>query len=68
MLATGMIAVAIPLALEAAMVAEFLNTDNSAGLAAGVAFLYLYIFVYGLFLDGPGYFYVSILCLCCSDG
>ncbi|KAL6248112.1 hypothetical protein RBB50_004366 [Rhinocladiella similis] len=47
-LATGMIAVAIPLALEAARVAEFLNTDNKSGLAAGVAFLYLYIFIYGM--------------------
>ncbi|KAI9743682.1 MAG: hypothetical protein M1818_002998 [Claussenomyces sp. TS43310] len=58
-LSAGMIAVAIPLACEAAMTARFLGTDNKSGLAAGVAFLYLYIFLYGIFLDGPGYFYVS---------
>ncbi|KAL4939228.1 hypothetical protein BDV06DRAFT_225199 [Aspergillus oleicola] len=55
----GLITVAIPLACEAAMTAKFLNTDNQAGLAAGVAFLYIYIAVYAVFLDGPGYFYAG---------
>lgn len=58
-LSGGMIAVSIPLAGEAAMTSLFLGTTNKSGLAAGVAFLYIYIFLYGLFLDGPGYFYVS---------
>lgn len=52
-----MVAVSIALALEAAMTAVFVGTSNKSGLAAGVAFLYIYIFVYGLFLDGPGYYY-----------
>jgi len=56
-LAAGMIAVAIPLACEAAMTARFVGTTNKSGLAAGVAFLYIYIWLYGIFLDGPGYFY-----------
>ncbi|GAB7356255.1 hypothetical protein MBLNU459_g7068t2 [Dothideomycetes sp. NU459] len=56
-LALGMVAVSIALALEAAMTAVYAGTTNKSGLAAGVAFLYIYIFVYGLFLDGPGYYY-----------
>lgn len=59
-LGTGMIAVAVPLAIEAAITSKFLNTTNKAGLSAGVAFLYLYIFIYGIFLDGPGYYYVCM--------
>lgn len=58
-LASGMIAVSIPLACEAAMTARYLGTTNESGLGAGVAFLYLYIFTYGIFLEGPGYYYVS---------
>jgi hypothetical protein len=55
----GLFVVTIPLACEAAMMARFLNSDNSAGLGAGAAFLYIYIAAYALLLDGPGYFYVS---------
>jgi hypothetical protein len=55
-----MIVVAIPLAGEAAMTKFYVGTTNKHGLAAGVAFLYLYIWFYGIFLDGPGYFYVSV--------
>lgn len=58
-LGVGMWAVAVPVAVEAAMTARFLHTSNKGGLAAGVAMLYIYIFTYGVFLDGPGYFYVS---------
>jgi len=58
-LAVGMIAVAIPLAGEAAMTSLYIGTTNKSGLAAGVAFLYIYIFLYGIFLDGPGYFYAN---------
>lgn len=58
LLAVGMIAVSMPLAGEAAMTAEFVGTRNKSGLAAGVAFLYIYIWFYGIFLDGPGYYYV----------
>src|ERR1700744_2114105 len=67
MLASGMIAVSIPLACEAAVTARYLDTTNKSGLAAGVAMLYLYIFAYGVFLDGPGYFYVSRLKLSCMS-
>jgi MFS family permease len=66
-LAVGMIAVAIPLACEAAMTSLFVGTTNKLGLAAGVAFLYIYIWLYGIFLDGPGYFYVRI-CGSCRFG
>lgn len=59
-LAYGMIAVCVPLGLEAAMTSLYVGTSNKSGLAAGVAFLYIYIWLYGLFLDGPGYYYVSI--------
>ncbi|KAK4938711.1 hypothetical protein LTR10_020894 [Elasticomyces elasticus] len=58
-LGAGMIAVAVPLSLEAAMTATYLGTSDKDGLGAGVAFLFLYIFVYGIFLDGPGYFYAN---------
>jgi MFS family permease len=58
-LASGMLAVSVPLALEAAMTSLYVGTDNKSGLAAGVAFLYIYIWIYGIFLDGPGYYYVS---------
>jgi MFS family permease len=63
-LAVGMIAVAIPLACEAAMTSLFVGTTSKSGLAAGVAFLYIYIWLYGIFLDGPGYFYVRICGSC----
>jgi len=58
-LAVGMIAFFISLALEAAMTSLYVGTKNKSGLAAGVAFLYIYIWVYGIFLDGPGYFYAN---------
>lgn len=58
-LAGGMIAVCVPLSLEAAMTSLYVGTNNRSGLAAGVAFLYIYIWIYGVLLDGPGYFYVS---------
>ena len=41
------------------MTSLYIGTTNRSGLAAAVAFLYIYIFVYGIFLDGPGYYYVS---------
>jgi sugar porter (SP) family MFS transporter len=59
MLASGMIVVSIPLACEAATTALYIGTTNKSGLAAGVAMLYLYILTYGIFLDGPGYFYAN---------
>ncbi|OCK78500.1 MFS transporter, partial [Lepidopterella palustris CBS 459.81] len=58
-LSGGMLIVAIPLACEAAMTKLYIGTNNVAGLRAGVAFLYIYIFLYGIFLDGPGYFYAN---------
>jgi hypothetical protein len=63
-LAVGRIAVAILLACDAAIASLFVGTTNKSGLAAGVAFLYIYIWLYGIFLDGPGYFYVRI----CGSG
>ncbi|KAL3474490.1 sugar transporter family protein [Aspergillus californicus] len=59
LLASGMIAVSIPLACEAAMTAKYVGTSNQSGLGAGVAFLYVYIFAYGIFLEGPGYYYAN---------
>ena len=58
-LSAGLLAVTVPLALEAAMTSLYVGTTNKSGLAAGIAFLYIYIFVYGIFLDGPGYFYAN---------
>jgi hypothetical protein len=49
------------------MTSLFVGTTNKLGLAAGVAFLYIYIWLYGIFLDGPGYFYVRI-CGSCRFG
>ncbi|KAJ5924908.1 hypothetical protein N7454_007547 [Penicillium verhagenii] len=55
----GLLVVTIPLACEAAMMARFLNSENSMGLGAGAAFLYIYMAAYALLLDGPGYFYAG---------
>ena len=59
MLGSGMLAVCIPLACEAALSAKFVGTDNKSGLAASAAFVYIYLTVYDILLDAPGYFYVS---------
>lgn len=65
-IATGLAIVIIPLAGETAMDACFVGTTNKSGLAAGVAFLYIYIFFYAVFLEGPGYFYVRLSVQSCS--
>ncbi|KIW17965.1 hypothetical protein PV08_05160 [Exophiala spinifera] len=61
MLGGGTMATAIPLAIETVITAKYVGSTNTAGLAAGVAFIYMYTFVYTIFLDGPGYFYASEL-------
>lgn len=58
-LSVGMFLVAIPLSIEAAMAKLYVGTTNKSGLSAGATMIYVYIFFYGIFLDGPGYFYVS---------
>jgi hypothetical protein len=40
---------------EAAVTAQFLETNNKASLAAGVAFVFVFIFFYNLFLKGPSW-------------
>jgi hypothetical protein len=59
MLGGGLYLCAIPLSIEAALVARFVGTDNKAALSAGVAFIFIFGFIYNMWLDGPGYFYVS---------
>jgi MFS family permease len=59
LLATGMIVCAINLSGVAAMNARFLGTSNKSGLAAGVAFIFMYVWFYGFLLDGVGYFYAA---------
>ncbi|EXJ65474.1 hypothetical protein A1O7_01815 [Cladophialophora yegresii CBS 114405] len=42
-----------------AITAQFLNTDNSAGLRAGVFFIWFYIFWFATFIDATQYVYIS---------
>lgn len=46
---------AIAMAIETAMQAEFLNTTNKAGLAAGVAFYFLFNAFYNAFYDSASF-------------
>lgn len=47
------------LAIEAGLVATYVGSANKAGLSACVALLYLYVFCYGLLLDGVTWWYAS---------
>ena len=47
------------LALEAAMQARFLSTNNKSGLAAGVAFFYFFAYCYNFFYDAGSFVYTA---------
>lgn len=49
------------LVVECAVVAEYADTTNSSGLAAGVAMFFIYIFIYQVCLDGPQFSYIGEL-------
>lgn len=55
----GLVGAASALVVECAIQATFLGTDNRSALAAGVAMLYVYVFFYATFLDGPTFFYLG---------
>lgn len=55
----GLVGAAAALIVECAIQATFLGTDNRPALAAGVAMLYVYVFFYAMFLDGPTFFYLG---------
>jgi sugar porter (SP) family MFS transporter len=57
MIALGIILCTIALSCEAAVTARFLGTTNKGGLAAGVAFVFVFIFFYNLVLEGPSWWY-----------
>jgi hypothetical protein len=55
----GLVGCLAALTVEAAIQAVYLGSTNKAALAAGVAMLYVYVFFYAVFLDGPTYFYLG---------
>lgn len=61
-LATGILVVTVVLSIETALTAEFLATGNKSGLAAAAAFIFLYLFSFNLFLEGPSWYYASGIC------
>lgn len=58
-LATGVLAVTVILSIETALVAQFLGTSNTAGLAAAAAFLFLFLCTFNLFLEAISWYYAS---------
>ncbi|KAF2816821.1 general substrate transporter [Mytilinidion resinicola] len=61
LLATGMLVCAVNISIVAALTATYLGTTNTSGLAAAVAFIFVYVWCYGFILDGVGYFYAAEL-------
>ncbi|CAG9949012.1 unnamed protein product [Clonostachys rosea f. rosea IK726] len=59
MFATGFFLCMCTLIAEAALQKNFLGSENKAGLAGAVAMIYLYVFFYVVFLDGPMFFYIG---------
>ncbi|KAI9743673.1 MAG: hypothetical protein M1818_002989 [Claussenomyces sp. TS43310] len=57
--AVGVLAATVVLSIETALVATCLASDNHAGLSAAVAFLFIFLFVFNLFLEGPSWYYAS---------
>jgi hypothetical protein len=57
MLTTGVIIATCILSIETALVANFLGTTNKAGLSAAAAFLFLFLAVFNLFLEGIAWYY-----------
>lgn len=61
LLAVGMLVAGINISIVAALNATFLGTGNKSGLAAAIAFIFVYVWCYGFLLDGVGYFYAAEL-------
>jgi hypothetical protein len=57
----GIFADTVVLSIETALVAEYLGTGNKTGLRASVSFLFIFLFVFNLFLEGPTWYYPSEL-------
>lgn len=57
--AVGVLAVTVVLSIETALVATYVGTTNSAGLSAAAAFLFLFLCVFNLFLEGPSFYYAA---------
>lgn len=55
----GILADTVVLSIETALVAEFLGSGNEAALRAAVALLFLFLFTFNLFLEGPQWYYSS---------
>ncbi|OQU93650.1 hypothetical protein CLAIMM_00132 [Cladophialophora immunda] len=55
----GILADTVILSIEAALVAEFLGSGNDSALRAAVAFFFLFLFTFNLFLEGPQWYYAS---------
>ncbi|KAL6246965.1 hypothetical protein RBB50_006272 [Rhinocladiella similis] len=55
----GLVGALCALTAEAAIQAVYLGTTNKSALSAGVAMLYVYVFFYAVFLDGPTFFYLG---------
>ncbi|KAI1608338.1 MFS transporter [Exophiala viscosa] len=53
----GMGGCIVSLIAETALIAKYAASTNLAGLRAAVAFLYIYVFFFGAFLDGPTWWY-----------
>ncbi|KAK5242219.1 hypothetical protein LTR20_006765 [Exophiala xenobiotica] len=59
LIASGFFLCMCTLIVEAALQANYLGTDNAAGLAGGVAMTYLYVFFYVICMDGPMFFNIG---------
>lgn len=55
----GLIGCIVMMCIETAMVAEYAGTDNRAGNAMGVLFLFLFVTFYGGSQDASSYVYCS---------
>jgi MFS family permease len=58
-IAFGVLACMATLIVEAALVAEFVPSNNTSALQAAVAMLFIYIFFYSICLDGTQFSYLS---------
>lgn len=59
MFGTGFVLCMCTLIVLAALQKNFLGTTNTSALSACVAMIYLYVFFYVVFLDGPMFFYIG---------
>ncbi|OQU94412.1 hypothetical protein CLAIMM_00770 [Cladophialophora immunda] len=59
LIGVGFCGCGIAVILETALTANFLNSDNKAGLGAAVFAFFLYVVFFELCLDGPEFFYHS---------